>query len=314
MKRPLRRACAALAATIVAAAVACPAARAGETSRGGAFLPLGWDARGMSLGGAATVLVRGEESAYWNPANLSYIDGGGVSIGMVQLVEGLPSRYSTFSAGIGFGEAALDPDSSYRSHRFAMALSISQLGLELAGGSGWDETTLGLSAAYAFTSYSSVGLTIRGLKNKTDLADAGASGWAVDLGLTERITRRIWIGIAARDVASRIAWPERSESLDPRWSVAIAAVDLPGRVSVEFDVVLKRGALERVLAGAEMRVYENLLVLAGGLDTRLIDGERTIPSFGFGSSYGFVELFAGFSFDPLDAFGRRTRISLSLDF
>jgi hypothetical protein len=191
MKRPLRRACAALAATIVAAAVACPAARAGETSRGGAFLPLGWDARGMSLGGAATVLVRGEESAYWNPANLSYIDGGGVSIGMVQLVEGLPSRYSTFSAGIGFGEAALDPDSSYRSHRFAMALSISQLGLELAGGSGWDETTLGLSAAYAFTSYSSVGLTIRGLKNKTDLADAGASGWAVDLGLTERITRRI---------------------------------------------------------------------------------------------------------------------------
>ena len=314
MNEPLRRTICALGAIAAAGSIAASMALAGETSRGGAFLPLGWDARGMSLGGAATVLVRGEESAYWNPANLAYIERGGVSLGMVQLVDGLPSRYSTFSAGIGFGEASYDPDSTLRSHRFAMALSISQLGLELAGGSGWDETTLGLSAAYAFTSYSSFGLTVRGLKNKTDLADAGASGWAVDLGLTERITRRVWLGIAARDVAGRVSWPARSETLDPRWNVAIAVTDLPGRLSMEWDVVLKRGSIERVLAGAEIRVYEDLLVLAGGLDARLVEGERTIPSFGVGSSYGFVELFAGFSFDPLDEFGRRTRVSLSFDF
>lgn len=297
-----------------AAAFRCTPASAGESSRGGAFQPLGWDARGESLGGAAAVLVRGEESAYWNPANLVYVGRGGVSVGMVQLVDGLPSRFSTFAAGIGFGEAAFDPDSTRRSHRFAMALSISQLGLELANGSGWDETTIGLSAAYAFTSYSSIGLTVRGLKSTTDLAAAGASGWAIDLGLTERITRRLWLAIAARDAASRVSWPERSETLDPRWSIALAGDDLPWGISVECDVVLKRGALERVLAGAQVEAYGDLLVVAGGLDTRLIEGERTIPSFGVGSSYGFVEMFAGFSFDPLDAFGRRTRLSVSFDF
>ena len=69
-----------------------------------------------------------------------------------------------------------------------------------------------------------------------------------------------------------------------------------------------------MLAGAEIAVYERYLVLAAGVDTRLIEGERTIPSFGFGTSYRFVELFAGFSFDPLDAFGRRTRLSVGFDF
>lgn len=314
MKTPASIAIRAIGAILVAASAFPPAIRAGESSRGGTFLPLGWDARGMSLGGAATVLVKGEESAYWNPANLVYLERGGVSAGTVQLVEGLPSRHSTFSAGIGLGEAASDPDSAYRWHRFALALSVSQLGLELARGSGWTENTIGFSAAYAFTAYSAVGITVRGLSSRTEVADADAWGWAIDVGLTERVTRRVWLGIAARDVASRVSYPERAESLDPRWNIALAAADLPGRVSAECDVVFKGGAIERVLAGAEIAVYERYLVLAAGVDTRLIEGERTIPSFGFGTSYRFVELFAGFSFDPLDAFGRRTRLSVGFDF
>ena len=313
MKSATRSAILGVAAAVFAAAVS-PAVHAGESSRGGAFLPLGWDAKGLSLGGAATVRARGVECAYWNPANRVYVERAGASVGTVRLVEGLPSRYSTFSAAIGLGEPASDSASSRPWHRLTVALSASQLGLELAEGSGWSESTLGLSASYAFTPYSAIGVTARALRSATDIADADAWGWAVDIGVTERLTRRLWFGVSARDVASRISYPERSESLDPLWNIAFAATDLPGRVSAEFDIVLKRGEIDRLLAGAEIRVYEEYLVVAGGVDMRLIEGERTIPSFGFGTSYGFAELFAGFSFDPLDAFGRRTHLTLGVDF
>jgi hypothetical protein len=313
MKLALRIASGLIAAAALAIAGA-PPVRAGESSRGGSFLPLGWDAKGMSLGGAASVLIRGEESAYWNPANLVFIERGGLSLGMVELVQDLPSRYSIFAGGLGFGEAHIEPDSTFRWHRFALALSGSALGLELAGGSAWDENTIGLSAAYAFTAYSALGVTVRGLWNRTGLSEADARGWAVDLGLTERVTRRIWVAIAARNVASRISYPQRSESVDPTWNFAVALRDLLGSVSTEFDVVLKRSSIERLQAGAELPIYERYFVVTGGLDVRLIEGERTIPSFGLGSSYGFAEIFIGFSFDPVEAFGRHTHISLSLDF
>lgn len=302
-----------LAVALLAAAIAAPAA-AGETSRGGAFLPLGWDARGMSLGGAATILARDEQAAYWNPANLVFLDGVGLGGGMVRLVPGLPSNYGTFSAGAGLGEGRRAPDDSYRWHRFSAAVSLSQLGLELAGGSGWDETSVGVSAAYAFTHFSSVGVTLRGLASRTDLADADASGYAVDVGVTERITRRAWFAVCARNVAGSVSYPDRKESFDALWNVALAAEDLPGGLAAECDVVLKGSAISRFLAGAELPIAGRLLRVTGGLDIRLTEGERTIPSFGFGSGWRFAEIFAGFVFDPVDAFGQRTYVTARLEF
>lgn len=313
MNGKTRRIPVALAAALLVAALGAPLV-AGETSRGGAFLPLGWDARGMSLGGAATVLVRDEQAAYWNPANLVYLDGVGLGGGMVKLVAGLPSNYGTFAAGAGLGEARLSPERSYAWHRFSMAVSLSQLGLELAGGSGWDETTVGVSAAYAFTHFSAIGVTLRGLANRTDLADADASGYAVDVGVTERITRRAWFALCARNVTGSVSYPDRKESFDALWNVALAAEDLPGGLAAECDVVLKGSAISRFLAGAELPIAGRLLRVTGGLDIRLTEGERTIPSFGIGSGWRFAEVFAGFVFDPLDAFGQRTYVTARLAF
>ncbi len=314
MKTIRREAILCSAAFLLGAAALCAQARAGETSRGGTFLPLGWDARGASLGGAATILVKDERSAYWNPANLTYLTDPRMSFGTTRLIEGLDSRYSTFSAGAGLTEELLSPDSAFTWRRFAVALSASHLGLELAGGSKWGESSLGLSAAYAITSYNSVGLTVRTLKNWTDLENADAWGMALDLGVTERLSNHSWFALAGRNVLNQVHYEERKEQLDPSWNVALAYEKLLGRISVECDAVIRNKALNRFLTGVECTVAEDLFFVAGGLDWRLTEGERVIPSFGFGTSYSVSELAISFSFDPRDAFGRQTRLSLSLIF
>jgi hypothetical protein len=303
-----------VAAILVGAAALCTQARAGETSRGGTFLPLGWDARGAGLGGAATILVRDERSSYWNPANLTHLTDPRVSFGTTRLIEGLESRFSTLCVGAGLTEELSFPDSTFKWRRFAVALSASHLGLVLSEGSEWGEGALGFSAAYAISNYNSVGLTLRILKNWTDLENADASGLALDAGVTERLSSHTWFALAGKNVLNRVSYPDRKEQLDPVWNVALAYERLLGLISIECDAVLKNKVLNRFLTGIECSVAEDLFFVAGGLDCRLTEGERVIPSFGFGSSYRIYEVAGSFSFDPDEALGTQTRLSLSLIF
>jgi len=314
MRTVLRRTRFRIAAILIASAALCAHARAGETSRGGAFLPLGWDARGASLGGAATILARDERSAYWNPANLTYLTRPRISFGTTELIEGVDSRYSTFCAGAGLTEKLSYPDSNTIWRRFAVALSASHLGLVLSEGSGWGESTLGISAAYAFTNYSSIGVTLRALKNWTDLENADAWGMALDLGVTERLGSHTWFALAARNVLNEVSYSGRKEQLEPVWNIAFAYERLFDRVSIECDAVVKNSALNRFLAGIECSIVDDLLYVTGGADCRLTEGERAIPSFGLRASYRVAELALGFSFDPQEAFGTQSRVSLGLMF
>jgi hypothetical protein len=303
-----------LAAILIGASGFVTQALAGETSRGGTFLPLGWDARGAGLGGAATILVRDDRSSYWNPANLVYLPGHRVSFGSTKLIEGLDSRFSTLSVGTGLTESRFSPDSAFTWKTFAIALSASHLGLVLSEGSRWSESTLGVSAAFAMANYSAVGLTFRVLKSWTDLADANAWGVALDAGVTERLSGHTWFALVGRNILNQISYPGRKEQLDAVWNVALAYENLLDAVSVECDVVLKERSLNRLLVGAQYEFAKDLFFVTGGLDCRLTEGERVIPGFGFGSSYRMAELALAFTFDPQDAFGTQSRLSVSLIF
>jgi hypothetical protein len=303
-----------IAAILLGSAALCAHAWAGETSRGGTFLPLGWDARGTGLGGAATILLRDDRSVYWNPANLAYLTDPRVTFGTTRLIEGLDSRFNTFSAGLGLTEQSQSPDSTLPWRRAAVALSASHLGLTLSEGTTWGESSIGISAAYAITSYNSVGLTARMLKNWTDLENADAWGMALDLGVTERLSRHTWFALAGKNVLNQIHYPDRDEQLDPLWNVALAYEDLFGLISVECDAVIKSKTLTRFLAGLECSVASDLLIVDGGLDCRLTEGERVIPSLGLAARYRVSELALSFSFDPQEAFGTQTRLSATLIF
>ncbi|UCF05407.1 MAG: hypothetical protein JSV33_16100 [bacterium] len=286
----------------------------GRSSRGGTFLPLGWDARGEGLGGAATILIRDDRSAYWNPANLTFMKHPRLSIGVTRPVPDLENLYSIVSIGTGLLDARTEPDEPEVVRRFGTALTVTHLSLNLAAGSKWSESTIGISGAYAPNTYNSVGFTGRLLKSWTDIEDADSWGFALDVGWTARLTRRIWLGVVGRNVVSSIKYPERDESLDPTWNFALAYEDLFDRVSTECDAVLKNSDIDRFLAGMEITVWKDVLFVLGGLDHRFSEGKRTILHMGFGSIYRFSEVAVTFTFDPEDAFGRKTRASVGFSF
>jgi hypothetical protein len=303
-----------VAAIATALSIASSPLLADESSRGGTFLPMGWSARGAGLGGAATILIRDERSAYWNPANLSFLFSTGVTVGSTKPVPGLDGWHTVMSVGTGLLDVRTRGDGTPVMKRVGVAVTATHLGLDLAQGSGWNEGTFGVSFAFSPNHYNSLGLSLRGMKSWTDLEDAGAWGMALDLGWTAILTEQLWFAVVSKNTYSTVSYPNVSEELDPLLSIALAYTGLFDRFSIESDMVFRRGILDRVLAGAELRILDERLYVSGGIDVRYYGGERTIPSFGVGSVLGPICVDLAFVFDPEDAFGRKTLASIGYRF
>ncbi|MBN2070304.1 MAG: hypothetical protein JW814_02515 [Candidatus Krumholzibacteriota bacterium] len=283
---------------------------AGEGSKGGSFLPLGWDARGEGLAGAASLLVRNDCSAYWNPANLVFLETTMMTLGTMKPVPDLNNRYSILSIGTGLLDTRVSPDGMVSMRRFAAALSVTHLGLDLSEGSGWNESTIGLAGAFSPNHFNSFGIGCKLLKGWTDLDNADSWGFALDIGWTTRLHKNIWFALVGRNFNGTVHYPENDYDIDSSINIAISWENIFDRVSVECDAVSKEGEMNRFLFGSEIIIAEKLLHITCGADMRLVNGSRTIPHVGLLSNYRDILIALSFRFDPLDAFGRQTRISI----
>jgi hypothetical protein len=284
-----------------------------ESSRGGTFLPMGWSARGAGLGGAASILIRDDRSAYWNPANVSFLFSPRVTAGTTKPVPGLENWYTVISAGTGLLDVRMRDDEPVMK-RVGVAVTLTHLGLELAEGSGWNEGTIGISFAFAPNHFNSLGISLRGMKSWTDLEDAGAWGMALDLGWTAILSEHIWFAVVGKNLGGMVSYPNVDETLDPIFDIALAYIGLFERISIEGDMILRSGTLDRLVAGADVQILGETFYLSGGIDARYYGGERMIPSFGVGSVYKSLAIDIAFVFDPEDAFGRRTLASIGYGF
>ncbi len=299
---------------VLALSVAASPLLAGESSRGGTFLPMGWSARGAGLGGAATLLIRDDRSAYWNPANICFLFSPQITVGSTKPVPDLDNRYTVLSAGTGLLDVRMRDGDTPVMRRVGIAVTATHLGLELARGSGWNEGSFGLSFAFAPNHFNSLGFSLRTMKSWTDLEEAGAWGMALDIGWTAILTEHIWFAVVGKDLFSTVSYPNVDEKLDPLLSIGLAYIGLFNRVSIESDMIFRDGILDRILAGAEVHITGEMLYVSGGIDTRYYGGERTIPSFGVGSVLTSIEIALAFVFDPEDAFGRKTLASIGYRF
>jgi len=291
------------------------ALRAGEGSRGGTFLPLGWDARGQALGGAGTILVRDEAAAYWNPSNLVFLTSPGVGIGTTRPIPGMDNLYTVVSIGTGLLDTRTSVDGTVEVRRFAVAMTMSHLGLKLSEGSSWNEGTVGFSAAFSFNPYNFIGISWRAMKSWSDVDDAGAWGSAVDLAFTTRLSRHIWFAAMLRDVWSKVHYPYSSWEVDP--SIVLSASlekIIYGRFSAEFDVVFRESEINSYRLGGELSLIRSILWLQAGADVRAVNYSRTIPWCGVSAGLGGARLALAFGFDPENDLGRQTRVTAAYRF
>ncbi|MBD3180546.1 MAG: hypothetical protein GF417_13765 [Candidatus Latescibacteria bacterium] len=284
--------------------------KAQDGSRGGSFLPLGWDAEGEGMGGAATLLVKSDASGYWNPANLCLLKGRQITLGSTKPVPGMPAYYSILSAGTALMDrrAGIDGPSPFR--RLGAAVTVSHLNLELAGGSAWNESTIGVAGAISINHITSFGLSLKFLKGWNDLEDADSWGTSADIGLTVRLREDTWFGLTGKNLYSAIYYPDRDEEISPSWNIALSQENILARLDIEGDAVFTEGEMNRVLLGGRVRVYRDLFGVVAGLDRRLTNGARNIMHFGFLSSYKSANIAISFRLDPEEAFDRQTYISI----
>jgi len=283
---------------------------AGEGSRGGAFLPLGWDAEGEGLGGAATLLIRDDASAYWNPANLCLMRQAGAGLGATKPVPGMPATYSIMSLGTPLLDTRLHRGKESHFRRLGTALTISHLDVELTGGSAWKESTAGISGAFSPNHITSFGATFRALRGWNDLENADSWGMALDIGWTVLLREKLWFAVTGRNIYSSISYPERTEEVGATWNIALARDRIFGRVSAEFDAVVRDGELNRILGGMKVVLLKDLFAVLGGADRRMVNGDRTILHFGFLTEYKSADISISFKLDPEEAFDKQTYVSI----
>ncbi len=290
-------------------------ARGENYSRGGTFLPMGWDARGEGVGGAAALLIRDDRSTYWNPANLTFMSSPSVTLASTKPVPGLDNRYTVISAATGLMKRENAGSHSYHLNRYGFGFTATQLGLELAGGSRWSENTFGLSAAFTPNHYNSLGFSFRYMRSTTGLSDADASGMAADLGWTAQLREKLWFALVGRNFFSTVSYPDSEQEIDPSWIISLSYHGFYREIfSVECDAVWKRGEINRILTGVTAAVFPDLFHLLGGADLRLAESQRTILHAGISTLYRSAEISLAFTFDPEDSFGRKNRVSVSYSF
>jgi hypothetical protein len=291
------------------------ALHAGEGSKGGTFLPLGWDARGQALGGAGTILVRDEAAAYWNPSNLVFLTRPSAGIGTTRPIPGMDNLYTVVSVGTGMLDSRHSVDGSVEVKRIAAALTFSHLGLKLAEGSGWNEGTVGLSAAASLNPYNFIGISWRFMKSWSDIEDADAWGSSIDFAYTARLSRRIYLAAMLKDIWSTVRYPESSWEVGPTFVLAASYERfLRDRLSAEFDVVFRDGELSAYRLGGEAVLIGDILWLQAGADVRTVDHSRTIPWLGVAVGLGGARLALAFGFDPEEELGRQTRVTAAYSF
>jgi len=287
------------------------AASSQTSSMGGTFLPMGWGARGASLADAGTIIIRDDRSVYWNPANLVFLRSAMATIATTKPIPDMDIRYTTLSIATGILDTRFSPDSTRQLKQVAVGLGITDMGLTLAGGSRWHENTFGISFAISPNHYNALGVTLRILHSSTNLEDANSSGIAIDAGWTAVLTNRLYLALFGRNIVNRVKYPASTQKIDPTWNVALAYTNIYKLATIEGDLVLKGSSIYRIMTAVEVTLFEDLLIIRGGLDRRIADGERTIFTLGMGTVYSFSEISLGFRFDPEDAFGRQTFVSVS---
>ena len=288
--------------------------QASNFSTGGTFLQLGHGARAHGLGGGGVAMIRSDEAAYWNPANLAWLQKkNSLTFMRASILPGVDDGYSTLSAARGFGERLGLETQEWRPTRAAYGLFVSHMGLQFDSGKNWSENVLQLSTAMALNSYTSVGAGVKLLQANNDFETANGHGYGIDLAMSLHVTERLRASLVGRDLWTRIEWDTKTHEVVNRTFVAGIEYSL-WQATILADWQIRSKATERFIVGAELDLFREMFLVRGAL-TALHPGEaRVWPSAGVGISWANLTFDYGASFDEADALDVGHRASLRLQF
>jgi hypothetical protein len=250
----------------------------------GAFSRLGFGARSMGMGNAMTAVVDGENSGYYNPAVVKYLDAqyASLSYGALSLDRKLNAVFYGVpidtNAGVSLrilnsGVTDIDGRDIDGFHTENYSTSENQFSLSFA--LKIRKITIGLSTKIYYYSL---------------FKDLSATGLGFDVGILYPLSQHITLGAVMKDLNAKYRW-DTSPLYDQKgnttidkfpvrrsFGVSYSLDDQSGLISVELENSDRSTNMLRI--GAEYAVADVLTLRSGVDGWNLDDSKQLHPSFG----------------------------------
>ncbi|MDZ4700518.1 MAG: PorV/PorQ family protein [Rhodothermales bacterium] len=284
------------------------------------FLSIPVGARATAMGNAITASVDDATSIYWNPAGLAGIDKGAVTLEYADWLVGLDFNFLSVALPMGNGAIGIGL-TSMRTPDMEVTTVDQQNGTGETFTAG--SYALALSYARDLTDRFSVGGSVKVVNER--IWNSSASGVAIDVG-TLFITpfRGIRLGASITNFGSKMQLSGDDllvvVDIDPnnggnnesnRALLRTDAYDMPltmriglagevfsndmSRLTLAVDALNPNNSEQYINLGAELGLFNDLVMLRGGYSELLLDDALRSFTAGGGLRYGFGSL--GFALD-----------------
>ncbi len=258
-----------------------PPGAAAVGTTGASFLKLSVGARAEALGEAGVVGLDGVESLYWNPAALVAVESPQAMVSHQQLWQHVTATAIAFA---------------FRNDRVgSIAVGLEQMGIgswnNVSGEAGVDAGDLAVLVGIGRSLSERVAVGVAARTLHSNIGDHSASGFSVDCGLHYRVSDRLVLAGAVRNLGSGFSYMDAAA--DPLPSVGSFGGAFRWR-SVLFvgEARKERGTDAYGAVGAEIRVHPLLSLRAGSRLGSTADRASSNAAWGLG-----VGLPAGLRFD-----------------
>ncbi len=296
------------AATIILSAMSAFAgSNAGQSA--GEFLLIGMGAQAAGMGGAYTAMSKGVSASYWNPAGLTSLEGGEVTLGHYSWYQDITVNHA--AAGFSVNEkTALSVSVIYLNYGSVQGRDIN--GVETGDITAYDMAA-GLSLARTINDNISLGVTGKYVSQKIE--NMGAYALAADFGASYTAERFTVAGVVA-NVGTDMTYQDAKEPLPSAARVGVSFLPFSNslRTSVEVE---QRFAGDMVVRNGFEFNYNGQYFLRTGYDYDVQDQDRSIASglsFGAGVNFRAVELDYAYTMQDSQTKESLHRFSLAFQF
>jgi hypothetical protein len=225
------------------------------------FLKLGVGGRALGMGEAYTAVAADPSAIYYNPAGVAFLSSSNIMLMHKEWFQDVKTEYlagqtvlSHVVVGLSINETSVND------------IQIRENPGPALGTFDARNAAVGLTAAYAFDSSFSIGLTGKYLYEKI-LVDE-ANGFAIDIGSVYKTPWNLSIGVSASNLGSMSELQTESSSLPTIYrgglSYATALPQLSGSITLASDIVVfSQDKISHVHLGAEYMYGSTFAIRAG---------------------------------------------------
>ncbi len=305
------------------------------------FLSIPVGARATAMGNAVTALVDDATSAYWNPAGLTAMPGGGLAVEGAEWLAGVSFNFVSLVLPVGGGKVAVAV-TSMRTPQMEVTTINSPNGT----GETFDAASyvVSLSYARALTDRFSIGASVKTIQER--IWNSSSSSMAVDIG-TQFVTpfRGIRLGasitnfgaklqLAGDDLLVRVDIDPANRGNNESNTAFLRTdrFDLPltmriglagevyqsgaSRLTLAMEALNPNNSEQYLNIGAELGLLNDLVMLRGGYSEILLANAVRSFTAGVGIRYRFAPLDFAFdyAYEAQEYFADVNRITLAINF